>query len=428
METYAAVREYLYSLKHRGALYGIDRMKRFVEALNFPEKSYPIIHVAGTNGKGSCCAMLEAVFREAGLVTGLFTSPHLVHQGERVQVNREILSRESIADFARRLRPIAEKLGAENEDLHPTFFEFMTGMAFLRFAERKVDIAMIETGLGGRLDATNVVDPELCIISSISLDHTEILGETAEAIAREKAGILKPGKPVVIGLLPEAAEQVIREMAKALDCPVSSVREVYGENLDTFPESALPGDYQRINAATVSLALKVLGKRFGITQAHIEKGLSSVNWSGRWERHELVDRSLILDTTHNPEGVLHLERNLQKLIRETGEKPVILVGTLGQKRAEALIPMVCRYARTVHLLVPRQPRSCSHEELVNCVPLDFENPVLFSSVQQLFPVPGICHAGEQGEVLVATGSIYLIGEIMEALYHETPFGEDQLQD
>jgi len=294
-DTYEAVRAYLYGLKHRGALYGIDRMEVFSEHLGFPHRAYPVVHVAGTNGKGSTCAMLEAIFRRAGYRTGLFTSPHLVHQGERVQVDRRILTREAIVSYTRKLKPVAEAIEAARPGYHPTFFEFMTGMAFLRFAEAEVDVGIIETGLGGRLDATNVVDPELTAITSISLDHTEILGDSLEAIAREKAGIIKPGKPVVLGLLPPEAEAVIRAIAAERGAPVHGIREWFGGE-SAFPPTALPGAYQRRNAAVAAVAAHLLAQsgRFRISEAEIAAGLLSVNWAGRWEHHALLDRGIIL--------------------------------------------------------------------------------------------------------------------------------------
>lgn len=428
LQTYDEVRSYLYGLKHRGALYGIDRMKGFVERLGHPERAWPAIHVAGTNGKGSTCAMLEAIYRAAGYRTGLFTSPHLVHQGERVQVDRRILTRDEIIHYTRQLKAFAEKLGALSADLHPTFFEFMTGMAFQHFMESQVDVGIIETGLGGRLDATNVLDPELSVITSISLDHTEILGDTLAAIAFEKAGIIKPGKPVVMGLLPVEAERVVETVARERGAPLHKVSDVFGIDETRFPMSALAGDYQRRNAATATLAARILSDRFPVDEAHIREGLLGVNWSGRWERHRLHDRSVILDATHNPEGALHLERNLEAFLHDEGYRPIVVAGTLGLARARALIPAVCRYARELHLLVPKQPRACSFDELRREVPSTFSGKVCTARLADLFPAPGICTLGNPDETLVATGSIYLIGEIMEALYHATPVGEAFLQD
>lgn len=428
LQSYEGVRQYLYGLKHRGAIYGIDRMRELVRHLGHPQNAYPVIHVAGTNGKGSTCAMLESIFRRAGNRTGMFTSPHLVHQGERVQVDREMLTRDQIVSYTQRLKPIAETIEQENAGHHPSFFEFMTGMAFLRFAEAKADIGIIETGLGGRLDATNVLDPEVSVITSISLDHTDILGSTIEQIAAEKAGIIKPGKPVVMGLLPIAAERVIERVCEERGCTLFKVKDSFGEDEECFPMTSLPGGYQRRNAATAALVARVIGEQFGIGEAEIRDGLLHVNWAGRWEKHALLDRSIILDATHNPEGAVHLERNLEAFIRENGYKPAILTGTLGLARARALIPIVCRYASEIHLLVPHQPRACTYDDLESEIPATYKGRVHERTVNELFPAPGICTAGTAGETLVATGSIYLIGEIMEALYHEVPVGEQVLQD
>jgi len=428
LQDYASVRAYLYGLKHRGALYGIDRMRALVERLGHPERAYPVIHVAGTNGKGSTCAMLEAIFRGAGYRTGLFTSPHLVHQGERVQVDRTILGHQEIVAYARRLKVVAEDIGRTDEDLHPTFFEFMTAMAFLRFQEAEVDIGIIETGLGGRLDATNVVDPEVSVITSISYDHMDILGDTLEAIASEKGGIIKPGKPVVLGILPAEAEATLSRIAAERGSPLHRVAEAFGTEEVGMPETSLPGSYQRLNAATAMLTARLLADRFNLSGEHIKEGLKEVNWAGRWEKHTLHDRSIILDATHNPEGALHLRRNLENLVAERGLKPVILTGTLGLARARSLMPVVAEFARELILLEPAQPRACSVEELKALIPADFRGEVRPGRVRDLFPAPGQCLAGQPEECLVATGSIYLIGEIMESLYHHAPVGEASLQD
>lgn len=425
---YAEIKAYLYGLKHRGANYGIERMQRMVDALGLPSGRHPIIHVAGTNGKGSTCALLEAIYRRAGLRTGLFTSPHLVFQGERVQVDRVPLSQDQVMDYTRKLRPIAESIETREPGYHPTFFEFMTSMALLRFEEAAVDVALLETGLGGRLDATNVVDPAVSIITSVSLDHVEILGDSLEAIATEKAGIIKAGKPVVIGHLPPEAEAVVRRIAAERGSVVHSIHERFGPDLESMPETVLPGDYQRFNAATATLAAEVLRERLPVTDAQIREALLDVSWSGRWETHPVGLKQLILDASHNPEGSVFLEKNLQRLIARTGVRPIILTGTLGNHRAQSLMPVVARYAREIYLLRPNQPRACSEEELVACIPPGFEGRILKAKVRELFPSPGECAIGEAGETLVATGSIYLIGEIMEALYHEVPVGEETLQD
>lgn len=424
---YNATRDYLYSLKHKGAKYGIDRMRLFVNALGHPERVFPIIHVAGTNGKGSTCSMLEAIYRANGYKTGLYSSPHLVRQGERVQVNREILDEADIVAYTEQLKPVAECIGADDPDDHPSFFEFMTAMAFLRFAEAKVDLAFLETGLGGRLDATNVVDPELSIITSVSLDHIEQLGDTITQITREKAGIIKPGKPVLIGKLPAEAEAIVRKIAKDKGCAVTSVRERFPD-VDTLPETNLSGSFQRWNAATAVTATEILSERFPIDASRTATALQRIYWPGRWETIQLADKTLILDASHNPEGSEMLDENLQKLIEQTEQKPLIVAGTLGEFRARSLMAVVSHHARELHLLAPDQSRATPTDVLETCIPKTNTAPIHHRQLEELFPAVGVCTLGEPGDTIVVTGSLYLIGEVLERLTCETPVQQGKLQD
>ncbi len=425
---YEEAKQYLYGLKYHGAKYGIERMVLFSEALGHPERRFPSVHVAGTNGKGSTCAMIEAIYRRAGYKTGLFTSPHLVFQGERIQVNRSILSRGEITARAGPLKAKAEELARRNPDDHPSFFEFMTAMAFQHFAREAVDIALVETGLGGRLDATNILLPELSVITSISFDHCEMLGDTLEKIAAEKAGIIKEGRPVVAGRMPPEAEEVIRKTARARGAAFHSVREIYGEDITAYPGTRLPGDYQKWNAAAAALAARLSRDKFPVSDEQIAEGLERVDWAGRWEKVSAGDRALILDTSHNPEGAAMLEIHLRQFTSETGYKPVVLFGTMGEFRARALLPVIARHAREIVLLKPAQPRAAARKMLEKLIPDNYPGEVRHGRIEELFPEPGRCEAGEPGETIVATGSIYLIGEIMEALRHSSPSGEQMLQD
>jgi dihydrofolate synthase / folylpolyglutamate synthase len=424
---YNATRDYLYSLKCKGAKYGIDRMRLLVEALGHPERAFPVIHVAGTNGKGSTCSMLEAIYRANGYKTGLYSSPHLVRQGERVQVNREILDEADIVSYTKYLKPIAERIGADDPDDHPSFFEFMTAMAFLRFAEARVDLAFLETGLGGRLDATNIVDPELTIITSISLDHIEQLGDTIEQIAWEKAGIIKPGKPVLIGKLSAAAEAIVRQVAQDKGCAVTSVRERFPD-VGTLPETNLAGFCQRWNAATAVAATEIISQRFPIKPALTAAALKTIDWPGRWQTIQLADKTLILDASHNPEGSEMLDENLQKLIEQTQQKPLIVAGTLGEFRARSLMLVVSRHARELHLLAPDQSRATPTDVLATCIPKANTAPVHHQQIEDIFPAVGICTLGKSGDTIVVTGSLYLIGEVLERLTCETPVQQGKLQD
>ena len=424
---YAAAKDYLYGLKAGGVKFGIDRMLRLASALGHPERSYPVIHVAGTNGKGSVSAMLESILRAAGRRTGLYTSPHLVRLGERVQVDRRLLTEAEIVAYTRELRPVAEQAAVFAADEHATFFEFMTAMAFLQFQRQRVDAAVIEVGMGGRLDATNVVQPEVSIITSIGLDHCAELGDTIEKIAREKAGIIKPGRPVVLGRLPAGAERVIREIAAGQGAPVHSVREAFGEDLTNYPATNLEGDCQHWNAATATLAARLLPAALRPDEAAIARGLMHVDWPGRWQRLEVGGRHLILDASHNPEGAQELEKNLARLETETGRKPIIVAGALGEFRARALLAVVLRHAAAVQIVVPSQNRATSYEDMLALVPATARALVGRGSLAEIFPDPATCTPGQPGDTVVVTGSIYLLGEVLERL-QPVAASESRLQD
>jgi dihydrofolate synthase/folylpolyglutamate synthase len=426
---YAAVQDYLFGLKAGGVKFGVDRMRILSARIGNPELWVPCIHVAGTNGKGSVSAMLESILRSSGRRTGLYTSPHLVRLGERVQVNRTILSEDEITAYVRELQPIADRIGEEGEaGDRPTFFEFMSAMAFLQFARSHCDASVIEVGLGGRLDATNIVEPEVSVITSIGMDHCEMLGDTLSAIAGEKGGIIKPGRPVVVGRMPQEAEDVIRRLAAAAGSRVVSVRDEFGESVDDYPSTGLEGDYQRWNAATATLAARLLSPSFGVTEDSIRAGLSKVDWPGRWQRTILDGRLVILDSSHNPEGASVLDANLTSLGIETGRSPVAVVGALGSLRAAPLLEVISRHCREIHLAVPKQARATSHDDLVALVPKGYKGRVVRSSVEELFPSPGICTAGEKGDIIVVTGSIYLLGEVLSRLEPQRGPSEGRLQD
>ena len=425
---YAATQEYLFSLKAKGVKFGIDRMRLLVAGIGHPERATPLIHIAGTNGKGSVAAMLEAIFAAAGWRTGLYTSPHLVKLGERVQVGREILSEAEIVAYTAELLPVAEAVSRGSPDDHPSFFEFMTAMAFLQFARKRCDIAIIETGLGGRLDATNVVDPEVAVITSIGLDHCEMLGDTLGKIAAEKAGIIKPGKPVVMGRLPAEAEAVVRKVAAERNARVISVREVFGENLENYPVTAFEGDYQRWNAATAVLVARCFAATWRLDDEVVKRGLQSASWPGRWQRAKIGGRDLILDASHNPEGAGVLDGQLRALVAENGRKPVVVTGVLGAARARPLLETISRYAAEIHLVMPQQSRASGFEELEALIPKAFTGVVKRATVAGVFPDANTCTVGGPEDTVVVTGSIYLLGEVMARIEPGRGAIESRLQD
>jgi dihydrofolate synthase/folylpolyglutamate synthase len=394
---------FLFGLRNRGSTFGIDRMKAFARLLGHPERQYPVIHVAGTNGKGSVCAMLEACFRANGFKTGLFTSPHLVRLGERIRVDSQAISDQEIVECVEWMRPLVDQGLLRSPELYPTFFEFIAAMAFHVFARDQVDVAIVETGLGGRLDATNIVDPVVSVITSIGLDHCDILGHDIASIAREKAGILKMRKPVVLGWLPEEAEAVVHEIAADLECRVIVTSRLLGMEL---PKTSLAGSYQRRNGAVTIATCELLRDCFALQMSKCRNALVEVQWPGRWQEIEVCGRMVILDATHNAEGCRCLDEHLQGL----GEKPVVLVGTLGADRARDLMNVVARYAREIRLLVPSQPRACSYEILEDAIPQGFSGKVIRSTVVREFP---LSQSVETADVpFVVTGSIYLLGEVL----------------
>ncbi len=424
---YRETKEYLFNLRGGGSKYGIDRMRLLVEKLGHPERKLRVIHVAGTNGKGSVCAMAESIYRAAGFKTGLFTSPHLVRLGERVRVNNVLLTEDRIVRLTRQLRDVSQEITrAGSPEDHPTFFEFITAMGFLHFVENSVDVAVFETGLGGRLDATNVVEPAVTVITSIGLDHCEMLGHTHAAIAREKAGILKPGKPLVLGRVNDESRAVIEEVAREREVPVIRVDDVFGEGEGRrpWPETSLEGEHQRLNAAAAVLAVERLAGELPVTPEQAAAGLARVEWPGRWQRLVLGGVNHIFEAAHNPEGAEVLDAQLSRLTA-AGIRPIVAAGALGDDRARALFSVIGRHAAEVVLFMPNQKRATSFEVMKSFLPPDFQGPVRFGRVREEFSPAGF-HRARPGETVVVTGSIYLIGEVMEAL-EGVETGEETLQ-
>jgi dihydrofolate synthase/folylpolyglutamate synthase len=396
---------WLTGLRNLGSRLGVDRMRLLSARIGNPERAQPCFHIAGTNGKGSTSAMIEAIQRAQGRRTGLYTSPHLVAIGERIQVDRSPLSDTAVVTLAERLRPHYEAIRAEDPESAPTFFELITAAALLEFAERKVDVAILETGLGGRLDATNACAPEVCVITSIGLDHQEYLGPTLSAIAAEKAGIIKPGIPCVVGEVPPEAEAVIVARAREVGAPLHFVRERFAAGL---PETNLVGAHQGRNAGAALLACE-LAKRLPIDDAKALAALRSVEWAGRWQEFRLSDgRRLIVDGSHNEEGIRAVAPLLAAL-----DAPTVIVGALGIDRARPLVAAAAKAAGRLVLVRPDNERACSVEELAALVPADFRGDVHRASVADLFPSPTTCTA--EGETVVVLGSLYLVGEVLARL-------------
>jgi dihydrofolate synthase/folylpolyglutamate synthase len=297
--TYAEAIQFLYGLRLFGAKFGLENTFKLAALAGNPQDRLRFIHVAGTNGKGSTCAMLESIYRAAGLRVGLFTSPHLVSFRERIQVNRQLISEEGVVRLVEELQPFLKQFPADH---HPTFFEVVTVMALKFFAEQKCDLVIWETGLGGRLDATNIVTPLASVITNIQFDHQQWLGDTLEKIAAEKAGIIKPGVPVITAADEPEALKVIEEVARKQNAPL--IKVISANKLAALFRGAatlpLPGDHQLINAALALATVETLQGEIPVSAAAIRTGLGTVNWPGRLQLvHTESGQDILLDGAHN---------------------------------------------------------------------------------------------------------------------------------
>ena len=397
--------EYLYSLRNQGSSYGIERMELLLQKIGREVLTFPVIHVAGTNGKGSTCAMLDSIYRANGYKVGLFSSPHLVDLGERVRVNGEILSHNKLLDHIQVLKPLAEEIDKEFPGMHPSFFEMMTAVAFCEFSAEKVDLVVLETGLGGRLDSTNVVHPEISVITTISLDHSHILGDTIEQIAYEKAGIIKKGCPVLTGWLPGTANETVRKFAQKNKAQFYTLASCPEER--ELPKTNLIGQHQRRNAALAVKVTEMLKDKFPLDPEKSTQALFQVELEGRWQVIQ-KEPMIVLDACHNQEGAKALVRQLGNL--PSNKELIIWFGALGKERAQEILPELSNFANQIRLFQPNQPRACSFDEMQAILAPIFEGNVHsggFSCVQSYIEKLKL------NQILLITGSIYLLGEVLE---------------
>ena len=296
--TYAKAMQFLHGLGMFEARFGLESTLKLAGMVGDPQQRLRFIHVAGTNGKGSTCAMLETIYRSAGLRVGLFTSPHLVSFVERIQINRQPVSECDVARLVSEIQPLLDQFSAKQ---HPTFFEVVTVMALIYFAEQNCDLVIWETGLGGRLDATNIVTPLASVITNIGLDHQQWLGATHDRIAAEKAGIIKAGVPVITAAEPGCGLEVIANIATRLDAQLTVVdlNDALGPLLDKAGVPLL-GEHQRLNAAVAVATVRAVEHEIPVTQEALLEGLSRVQWPGRMQLATTsTGQRLLLDGAHN---------------------------------------------------------------------------------------------------------------------------------
>ena len=405
--------QYLYALGNElkaGAKLGLERMRDLLAGLGNPERGQRFVHVAGTNGKGSTSAMIAAALRQSGQRTGLCTSPHLVEPTERININGTAVSKEQFAAAFATVHQTAEQmLLADRLDAHPSYFETVTAMALLLFKER-CGISVMEVGLGGRLDATNVIDPELCVITPIAYDHEAYLGNTIESIAAEKAGILKHGVPAVMAVQDQLAQALIESRARELDCPLIRAQDhpatnvaatadgsrfVLGGEIYTCP---LSGRHQIENARTAVLACKALGLSSGIIRA----GLQTTQWPGRLE---LIGRQpdFILDGAHNPAGAAALAAYIREFC--VGRPVWLVYGAMRDKAVEEMAEQLFPLADKLIATAPNFSRAVRPQAILEMS--GHGNAIAAPTVPEAIE---LARLAPPDAAVFFTGSLFLVGE------------------
>ncbi|MDQ6630440.1 MAG: bifunctional folylpolyglutamate synthase/dihydrofolate synthase [Verrucomicrobiota bacterium] len=403
--TYSKAIKFLYSLQLFGTKFGLENTLKLAALAGNPQQKLRFIHVAGTNGKGSTCAMLESIYRAAGLRVGLFTSPHLVSFRERIQINRELIKKKNVTQLVVELQILLRHFTAKQ---HPTFFEVVTVMALKYFTEKNCDLVIWETGLGGRLDATNIVMPLASVITNIQFDHEKWLGDSLEKIAFEKAGIIKPGIPVITAVESNEALKVIRHTAKKYIAPLTIISpnsKLKTQNL----KLSLLGDHQKTNAASAMATVRILNSQIPVSKKIITEGLSRVHWPGRFQVIQKYSQRILLDGAHNPASAQTVRTTLAKYFPT--EKITLILGILRDKNFGAMSRILAPLAEKILLVPVSNARTLLPKEWKGaCQKI---NPAA-----KIIPCETLADALQQSAsdpFLVITGSLYLIGEAMELL-------------
>jgi len=413
---YQETLNWLFGLEARGIKFGLSNTSELLERMGYPQRNFRSIHVAGTNGKGSVSALVASVLSMAGYRVGLYTSPHMVDFGERIRVDGVPLSHEDMLRLAEKVRGISDSMASESPEKRMTFFELTTAMAFERFAEMKVDWAVVEVGMGGRLDATNVLEPEVTVITRIGIEHTEFLGATIEEISEEKAGIIKPMTPVVTAARPNAGLEVIEARARRLGSPLrvldrslryhlvssslqGTVIEVKGSRL----EAPMPGSYQAENMALAYATLMELDDP-RITDEVLSQGFRVTRWPGRLEA---VSRNpiIVLDATHTGEGAEAVAPEMRTMV---GGDIILILGVLDDKDLEVMARQFGRISRIAIATSPKSKRS---------FPASTVEKALLPYVREVMRVEDVGEAlrtaldmAAPDDAVLVTGSLYTLGE------------------
>lgn len=424
---YQQALEYIHGTMRFGSQLGLDRIRDLLERLGNPHHEFKSVHVAGTNGKGSVCSMITSVLSEQGYKVGMFISPYLEDFTERIQISGKQIPEENLARITELVKGKVDEMVKEGKG-HPTEFELITAIGFVYFAEQKVDAAVVEVGLGGRFDATNVVNPVLSVITSISFDHMDVLGDTLAKIAFEKAGIIKAGKPVVSYPQHPEAARVLEEVAGKQEAPLTVVvpeqiepvssefdRQVfnysYGEERLDGLTIHLSGKHQLLNAATALTSVMVLREiGFPISRDAIYRGMEKARWPGRLERLQ-KDPDIIIDGAHNEAGAQALAAAMKEYFPD--RRMILVLGVLKDKEVEKILKALCSLASKVIATKPDNPRALEADQLAEKVK---------KYCRDVEPVPGIEDAvhlavGSAGpeDLILVSGSLYLIGKVRKII-------------
>ncbi len=394
---YSEAIDWLFSTQMFGIKLGLDGPRQLLkEYLAYPAPGVAVIHVAGTNGKGSTCAMIDRIARSAGKRTGLFTSPHLIDYRERIRVSGVEIPEENCADMLTELRVICENL-----ETHPTFFEITLALAMRWFRERECEMIVLETGMGGRLDATTAVPADIAVITPIGLDHTQWLGDTLEQVAAEKAGIFVSGKPAVSSPQDPAARSVLEKEANA----TRSTLEFIDEPLLGYGIS-LPGEHQKWNAALAVAALHRLG--LPLNADIIRDGLTNVQWPGRFEIFRNGETTIVLDGAHNPHASKVLAETWKS---EFGDRRAALVfSAVSSKDIRGILADVAPLASKIFICPVDTPRATPPEEIAAALPDAAPPHSIFPDFAEAFAA-----ASAKNDPILIAGSLFLVGEARAAL-------------
>jgi dihydrofolate synthase/folylpolyglutamate synthase len=415
------------------AKFNLENITVLLERLGRPDRAYPTVHIAGTNGKGSTAAFVESILREAGFRTGLNTSPHLERINERFRINGEEITDGKFAETFTRIHRAIEELLAEGKlRAHPTFFECVTALAFELFAHERVEFAVIEVGLGGRLDATNVITPAASVITRIDFDHENYLGHSLREIAMEKAGILKHGVAVVSApQLPEARE-ILRARAAELHCLLIETEAAYrmdqesvesglakarvtelatGAQFSLVPR--LPGRFQLQNALNALAAARVLQARnFRISNEHMERGIATAEWPGRLEKLQ-SQPDIHLDGAHNPSAARELATFLQENF--TGRRVFLIFGAMRDKALDEVTGALFPHAAEVIFTQPNSPRAVSAAQLAEIAGHHAAGFTVISDAEAA--LDAALTKAHADDAIFITGSLYLVGQLRHAWKH-----------